>query len=62
MSLTEMIESVVDFSSDGLSWLQIIRAIGRQFGVKVTVKQARQAARLSKRKAFEIEGKIRFEL
>jgi hypothetical protein len=62
MNLTEMIETVVDFSSDGLSWLQLIRAVVRQFGVKVTVKQAKQAARLSKRHAIEIEGKIRFEL
>lgn len=62
MNLTEMIETVVDFGADGLSWLQVIQAVGRQFGVKVTVRQAKQAARLSKRHAIEIEGKIRFEL
>lgn len=62
MNLTQMVEAVTDFSADGLSWLQIVRAIGRQFGVSVTVKQAKKAAGLSKRRAIQLEGKIRFEI
>ena len=61
ISLIEMIESVVEFSADWLSWLQIVRAVAREFSVRVTVQQAKKAAGQSKRQAIEIEGKIRFE-
>ena len=59
MDLKDMVLSVVYQSHDGLSPVEIVKALARQFGTQTTSKQVLQIVNKNPKLFVETDGKIK---